>query len=137
MNPTTLTSLEQQIKDSDADFIKAFNSGNLDALDTLHADDAMLLAPDTPSTVGGSQAVVEGFRDLWNAGWRNISLDSDEIDADGNLAYHVGRVAFDVPTPEGSTRRLAGKFVDIYKRNADGAWKIRLTIYNMDERVPA
>ena len=133
----TTKSLEQQIKESDADFIKAFNSGNLDALETLHAENAMLLAPDTPTTTGDSEAVVEGFRDLWKAGWRNITLDSVEIESDGDLAYHVGRVGFDIPNGKGSMRPVAGKFVDIYKRGADGAWKIRLTIYNMDEPVPA
>ena len=45
-------------------------------------------------------------------------------------------IGFDVPTGEGSTKPVAGKFVDIYKRGDDGAWKIRLTIYNMDEPVP-
>ena len=136
MTQTTTKTLEQQIQESDADFVKAFNSGNLDALETLHGDDAMLLAPDTPTSRGDSQAVVQGFRDLWDAGWRNITLDSVEIDADGDLAYHVGRVGFDVPTQQGSSKTVAGKFVDIYKRHADGAWKIRLTIYNMDEPVP-
>ena len=107
MTQTTAKTLEQQIKESDADFVKAFNNGNFDALETLHADNAMLMAPDTPTTTGDSRAVIEGFRDLWNAGWRNINLDSVEIDSDGDLAYHVGRVGFDVPTGEGSTKPLA------------------------------
>ena len=135
-HPTTNT-LQQQIKESDADFVKAFNSGDLDALETLHSDKAMLMAPDTPTTRGDSRAVVDGFKDLWNAGWRNVSLDSVEIGSDGDLAYHVGRVGFDVPNGTGATKPVAGKFVDIYRREKDGDWKIRLTIYNFDERLPA
>jgi ketosteroid isomerase-like protein len=127
--------LEQQIHDSDAAFEKAYNGGDLSALETLHADDAMLLAPDTPITTGDSDAVVEGFRELFDAGWRNISLDSVEIESDGDLAYHVGRVGFDVPV-NGTPERKMGKYVDIYKRGPEG-WKIRLTIWNMDEPVPA
>ena len=127
-------SLEQQIHDSDAAFEKAYNSGDLGALETLHADNALLLAPDTPATTGDSDAVVEGFKELYDSGWRNITLDSVEIGADGGLAYHLGAVGFDVPVGD-STERKMGKYVDIYKRDTDGAWKIRLTIWNMDEPI--
>lgn len=128
--------LEQQIRDSDAQFVKAFNRGDADALATLHADDAMLLPPDSPSAVGGSEAVVEGFRALLDAGWKNMSLESVELDSDGSLAYNVGKFAADVPTQEGSSKRIEGKYVDIYKRGEDGSWKIHLTIYNTDEPMP-
>lgn len=61
--------LAEQIQASDAQFVAAFNQGDLDALETLPADDAMLLAPDAPAKVGGSDTVVQGFRELWDAGW--------------------------------------------------------------------
>ena len=128
-------SLEQQIHDSDAAFEKAYNSGDLDALETLHADNAMLLAPDAPMTTGDGEAVVAGFKELYDSGWRNITLDSVEIDSDGDLAYHLGQVGFDVPV-NGATERKMGKYVDIYRRDDDGAWRIRLTIWNMDEPIP-
>ena len=128
--------LEQQIKDADTRFVEAFNRGDIDALETIHEDGAMLLAPDSPATVGGSEAVVNGYREMWEAGWRNLSLSSVEIGSDNNLAYHVGRVEGDIPTKEGSSKRIAGKYVDIYKRGEDGSWKVHLTIYNMDEPLP-
>jgi ketosteroid isomerase-like protein len=59
-----------------------------------------------------------------------------EIGSDGNLAYHYGRVEVDVPTKEGSTKRVAGKYVDIYRCGGDEIWKVHLTIYNMDEPLP-
>ena len=129
-------SLEQDIHDSDAAFEKAYNDGDLDSLETLHADQAKLLAPDTPMTTGDSEAVVAGFKELYESGWRNISLESVEIESGGDLAYHLGRVGFDVPVG-GSTERKMGKYVDIYKRDADGTWHIQLTIWNMDEPIPA
>jgi ketosteroid isomerase-like protein len=128
--------LEQQIKDADAKFAATFNRGDLDALETIHETDAMMLAPDSPMTVGGSEAVVQGYRDMWDAGWRNISLSSVEIGSDGNLAYNVGNAEFDIPTKDGSIKRIAAKYVDIYRCGEDGLWKIHLTSYNMDESLP-
>ena len=57
--------LEQQIKESDAQFVEAYNRGDFYAMETLHEDNAMLLSPDSPATVGGSKAVLEGYRELW------------------------------------------------------------------------
>jgi len=128
--------LEQQIKEIDAKFCETFNRGDLDALKTMHEDSAMMMAPDTPASVGGSEDVVQGYRDMWDAGWRNISLSSVEIGSDGSLAYHVGRAEFDIPTKEGATKRVAGKYVDIYRLGEDGLWKIHLTCYNLDEPLP-
>ncbi len=129
--------LEQQIKEIDAQFCETFNRGDLDALKTIHDDNAIMMAPDRPASVGGSEAVVQGYREMWDAGWRNIRLSTFEIESDGNLAYHVGRAEFDVPTKEGSTKRVVGKYVDIYRRREDGLWKIHLTCYNLDEPLPA
>ena len=123
-------------EETDAQFIETFNRGDAASLATLHADEAMLLPPDGPLGVGGSEAVVEGFRDLLDSGWENLSLESVKIDSDGDLAYHVGTLGADVPTKEGATKRVTGKYVDIYKRGQDGAWKIHLTIYNRVRGVP-
>ena len=129
MGGMTMT-LEEQIRDSDAKFVRAFNSGEKKALETLHADDAMLLPPDGPM-LSGSKAITEGFEKIMDEGWKNMSLHSVKLESDGSLAYHVGRVEADVPAGE-STTRVAGKYVDIYKRHWNGRWKIHLTIYNMD-----
>ncbi len=128
--------LEQQIKEADAEFAETFNRGDFDALETIHENDAMMLAPDSPMTFGGSEAVVQEYRGMWDAGWRNLSLTSVEIGSDGNLAYHVGKAEFDVPTKDGPTKRIAAKYVDIYRCGEDGLWKIHLTSYNMDEPLP-
>ena len=127
--------LEQLIRDTDAKFVEAFNRGDVDALKTLHADDAMLLPPDSPAE-RGSEAVKLGFKEILDAGWKNMSLQSIEIGSDGSLAYHVGKVEADIPTAAGSSKRVAGKYVDIYKRGEDGSWKVHLTIYNMDAPLP-
>lgn len=64
-----------------------------------------------------------------------MRLTSVEIGSDGDLAYHFGKLESDVETKQGN-RRVAGKYVDIYKRGDDGVWKIHLTIYNMDAPMP-
>ena len=54
--------LEQQIKEADAQFAETFNRGDIEALVTIHEDDAIMMAPDSPASVGGSEAVVQGYQ---------------------------------------------------------------------------
>jgi hypothetical protein len=48
------------------------------------------------------------------------------------VGYHVGTFAADVPTDGGSDQRVTGKFLDIYKPDTAGIWKIHVTMINFD-----
>ncbi|MCH7795755.1 MAG: DUF4440 domain-containing protein, partial [Proteobacteria bacterium] len=114
-----------------ARFAEAFNRGDLAAVVALHSADAILLGPDSPAERGG-QAVEEGFKEMLDAGWKNIEFGSVQIGSGGDLGYHVGTLAVDVPTEGGSDKRVTGKFLDIYKPDQSGSWKIHVTMFNFD-----
>jgi ketosteroid isomerase-like protein len=124
-------SIEDSIRDTDARFAEAFNRGDLAAVVALHSEDALLLSPDSPAERGG-QAVEEGFKEMLDAGWKNIELGSVQIGSGGDVGYHVGTFAADVPTDSGSDQRVTGKFLDIYKPDTAGIWKINVTMINFD-----
>ncbi len=124
-------SIEDSIRDTDARFAEAFNRGDLTAVVALHTADALILGPDSPTERGG-QAVEEGYKEMLDAGWKNIEFGSVQIGSGGDVGYHVGTFAADVPTEGGSDRRVTGKFLDIYKPDAAGSWKIHVTMFNFD-----
>ncbi len=128
-------SVEQEIKDADARFAEAFNRGDTTALVLEHTPDVWVLPFDSPAK-RGSDAVESDFRELLDAGWKNMSLESVEIGSEGNLAYNIGKYSVDVPTKEGISKRVTGKYVDTYKHQEDGSWKIYVTIFNTDEPLP-
>jgi len=124
-------SIEDSIRSTDTQFAEAFNRGDLAEVVALHSADALLLGPDGPAEKGG-QAVEEGFKEMLDAGWKNIELGSVQIGSGGDVGYHVGTFAADVPAEDGSDQRVTGKFLDIYKPDAAGAWKINVTMINFD-----
>ncbi len=124
-------SIEDAIRDTDARFAEAFNRGDLAAVVALHSADALILGPDSPAERGG-QAVEEGFKELLDTGWKNIEFGSVQIGSGGDLGYHVGSFAVDVPTEDGSDQRVTGKFLDVYKPDESGSWKIHVTMFNFD-----
>ena len=124
-------SIEDSIRDTDTRFAEAFNRGDLAAVVAHHSTDALLLGPDSPAERGG-QAVEEGYKEMLDAGWKNMEFGSVQIDSGGNVGYHVGTFAADAPTEDGSVQRVTGKFLDIYKPDAAGAWKVHVTMFNFD-----
>ncbi len=124
-------SIEQVIQDADKQYADAFNRGDLAALAALHTEDVLYLPPNA-SAVSGRQGVESTAKELFDAGWKNMSFSSVQFGSDGDLAYNVGRYSVDDPTDESTT----GHFVDIYKRQADGSWKIHVTITNSDTPLP-
>ena len=113
----------------------AFDRGDAGAIAALSTEDATMLPPNSPA-VKGKQAIEADYKRLFEMGVRNGSLDTVEVGSDGDLAYHVGTYSLDVPSKDGTSERDTGKFVDIYKRQADGSWKIHVSINNSDEPLP-
>ncbi len=122
---------EDAIKDTDARFAETFNRGDINALMGVHAEDFLLLPPNSPAERGG-EAATSSFQGLMDAGWKNISFSTVEFGSDGGLGYHVGQYSADVPTEDGGTTKEKGKYIDIYKRLPDGSWKIHVTCFNSD-----
>jgi ketosteroid isomerase-like protein len=50
-----------------------------------------------------------------------------EFGEDGDLAYQVGTFAVSDTTPSEQ-----GKFLNVLKRQADGSWKVAITMFNSD-----
>ncbi len=123
---------EEAIKDTDARWAEMFNRSDTNALMGLHAEDFLLLPPNSPLVRGGGEAAMAGFQELLDAGWKNISFNSVQFGSEGGLGYNVGQYSADAPTEDGGTTKENGKFIDIYKRLPDGSWKIHVTIFNSD-----
>ncbi len=60
-----------------------------------------------------------------------------EVSAAGDLAYSTGTFEVSFKDAEGNAVSDKGKFVDIWKKQADGSWKVVTGIYNSDLPLPA
>src|SRR5262249_5723185 len=97
----------------------------------LYSKDAMFLMPETPA-YRGTKGIRAQTQAMIDAGWRNLKLKSIKSDSDGDLAFNIGTVTMDQPAGSG-TARVAGKYLDIYRRQKDGSWKVIATSYNPDK----
>jgi ketosteroid isomerase-like protein len=95
-----------------------------------YADDAVRMPPNEPMYQGKDaiMAQVEALPAV-----ANLTLTTQLIDGQGNLAYARGSYTLDVGPADGELVSVVGKWHAIYERQADGSWLCISDIWNTDE----
>jgi len=118
---------------ADADWATAVATKDPDAFASFFAPDAILMAPNLP-VVNGMEGIrqwatanmsLPGFAVTWEA-------TSAEVAASGDIGYTLGRFTFQMTLPDGTPLTDTGKYATIWKRQADGMWKVAVDIFNSE-----
>jgi uncharacterized protein (TIGR02246 family) len=107
----------------------AVNRGDLDALIALYTPDAVVMAPGSASARGhqGVRAFAEGFGTLAP---REVVLTVEEVEVCGDTAWEVGSYSMSLQPPGQSRFTDRGKYLVVWKRGADGNWRLHRDIFN-------
>ena len=113
------------------------NVGNPEGLVALiYAEDAVRMLPDEPM-LRGKTAILERFKKGAEQFTSQIDNVVEDIQVDGNLAYIRGiSTGSFSPKAGGEPITAVGKWMAVYKRQADGSWKCIADIYNRDNPLP-
>jgi uncharacterized protein (TIGR02246 family) len=116
-----MTSDEQSLRATHAEWMAAVNARDLERLLALMTDDVVFLNP------GQEPLGRDGFRERFTAGHRQFDLrctsELQEVDITGEIAWTVCRDALSLrPHAGGEALALAGHRLTIYRRQADGRW---------------
>ena len=111
--------------------VRALNEGDLELLNSTLADDHVMMIPNRPEIVGKA-AVEAANRNLVDS-WNNVEIWTPvETVVSGDWAWQRG--AYDItltPKREGvQPIRSVGKYLHIYRRDPDGAWRMVRDIFN-------
>ena len=109
---------------------------DLDAYVKLYyADDARVLPPNH-ATVTGREAIAALLRS--DGAFQDVRFTILALEGRNDLAYVHGayQITF---TPPGAAEPVGdkGKYVEIWKKQRDGSWKVVLDIFNSDLPAPA
>jgi uncharacterized protein (TIGR02246 family) len=123
---------ETTIRALDAQWAKSAAAKDLDATVGYYSDDASLLAPNSP-IASDKQSIRESWNALLGSGtsltWQATKV---EVARSSDLAYVVGTYQLMTDDPKGSVAADRGKFVEVWKKQADGSWKTVADIFNSD-----
>ena len=123
---------ETTIRALDAQWAKSAAAKDLDATVGYYSDDASLLAPNSP-IASDKQSIREAWNALLGAG-ASLTWQATKVDVahSSDLAYVVGSYQLMTNDPKGSVAADRGKFVEVWKKQADGSWKTVADIFNSD-----
>jgi|SRR5581483_2501553 len=121
----SLSQVREIIQALDAEFVRHANAGDVERMvDGFYAEDAQLLPPDAPK-VTGKAAILEFWRAVMATGPKDITIETTDIAASGDIAYGVGKYAMTA-----ADGRHEGKYVIVLRRQPDGGYKTVVDMFS-------
>jgi ketosteroid isomerase-like protein len=109
------------------EYARSINRGDADWLvDQFYAPEAYFLPPGHQMARGRDEirAVIGG---MLEAGLGDFGMETEKIEMAGELAYRIGHFRLGKPEPD------RGKFIEVYRRQANGDWKCVGDIFNSNQ----
>jgi uncharacterized protein (TIGR02246 family) len=121
--------VRKAIEEGNVKFGEAVRQGDGASLVALYTEDATLLPPDSNMIKG--KAGIEAF---WKGGLqmgiKDAVLTTVDVFGGGDLAYEIGRFALKIQPAGAEPLEQKGKYVVVWKRTPEGAWKLHIDIWN-------
>jgi uncharacterized protein (TIGR02246 family) len=121
----------------DKKFMEDVNRGNAAAGAAAYTDDAILMPPNH-SPVEGKQAIEKYLAEISSQlQLSNFQLSILEVDVQGDTTIVRGTYSssFTVPGTD-APMEDRGKTLNVWKRKADGSWKLHRDIWNSNMPIP-
>jgi len=137
MKVTNTDEVRAAIAAIDKKFMEDVSRGNAAAGAAVYTDDAILMPPNH-SSVEGKQAIEKYLAEIGSQlQASNFQLSILEVDVQGDTTIVRGTYSssFTVPgtdAPMGDR----GKTLNVWKRQADGSWKLHRDIWNSNMPIP-
>ena len=131
--PAGDTKIEQELRDLDAKWSAAAGAKDIDKTISYYAEDAIVMPPNAPSA-----KTRETIRTAWKEmlttpgaaiRWKTTKV---EVAKAGDLACVSGTYEETMTEASGKPVKDYGKYVEIFKKQADGTWKVVADIWNSD-----
>jgi uncharacterized protein (TIGR02246 family) len=123
-----LGAIESNIRSLDKDWAAAAAAKDVDKSTAFYADDAQMFSAVAPAAVG-KDAVRKTWAGLVSApGFVSLTFEPTTVHvaAAGDMAYELGTYEIDMKDKRGKLTPEKGVYVVIWKKQADGSWKVEV-----------
>ena len=128
--------IEKALRDLDDQFSKAAAAKDIDKTVSFYSDDAVVMPPNGPAAT-----TKEAIRTLWKDFLTDMTISWDtskvEVAKSGDIGYTSGSYIVTGSDPSGTPAKDRGKYLEVWKKQADGTWKCVMDIWNSDLPVAA
>ena len=118
-----------QIEQAVARFTETFNRGDAAALAAMYDTAAVVLAPNAPP-MRGRQNIEALWAGARQQGFKTLSLVVNSVERIGDHAIELGSYTLVIQPPGHAETTDRGKYIVVWKRQADGTWKLYRDAFN-------
>jgi uncharacterized protein (TIGR02246 family) len=131
--PDTRQADEATIRAASSDWSKASQAKDVEKAVAVYAPDAMQF-PDNGPLVKGKDNIRAGWQKMLAMPGPGLSFATIgvEVARSGDLAYEYGTYDFATQNKQGKVADEKGKYLTVWKKQPDGAWKVVADIDNPD-----
>lgn len=131
--PDTRAADEAALRSADENWAKAAQTKQVAAWTSFYADDAVVLPPND-KMADNRQDIAKSIADLLALpelviGWQPAKV---EAARSGDLGYVQGTYTASFRNPKGETVNDRGKYLEVWRKQADGSWKCIVDTWNSD-----
>jgi ketosteroid isomerase-like protein len=125
--------LRAAMEAANVQFLRAFNMPDPSGFPALYTSDAILLFGGAPP-ITGPEAIGRFWESRIRAGVRDHTFEIIETGADGKYAYQVSRSNVQLVQETGEKTLSSGHTVRVFERQSDGAWKVKIHMFNFSRQ---
>jgi ketosteroid isomerase-like protein len=131
--PAADTKIEQALRDLDAQWSKDAVAKDLDKTISYYSEAATVMPPNAPSATT-KEAIRNAWKDLLALPGAAISWKTTKVEVaqSGDIGYASGTYEFTMNDASGKPVPDRGKYLEVWKKQADGKWKCVMDIWNSD-----
>ncbi len=127
------TKIEQDLRDLDAKWSAAAGAKDIDKTVSYYSEDAIVMPPNAP-IAATRETIRSAWKEILTSPGAAISWKATKVEVakSGDLAYVSGTYEETMNDASGKPVKDHGKYVEIFKKQADGTWKVVADIWNSD-----
>ena|SRR5439155_10762979 len=131
------TKIEQTLRDLDAQWSKDAGAKDVDKAVSYYAESAVVMPPNA-SAATTKESIRSAWKEMLTTPGAAISWKTTKVEVAkaGDLAYVSGTYEETMTDASGKPVKDRGKYVEIFKKQADGTWKVVADIWNSDLPAP-
>jgi len=125
---------EQAIRAATRQWSNAYGAKDIEKIMSFYAEGASVFPPNAPIATG-KEAIRNALSGLMATPRFALSFAPTKVEVAraGDLAYEVGTYQLTVNDAKGKPVSTPGKYVVVWKKQADGSWKGVADIFNPDQ----
>ncbi len=124
---------EAAIRQADVAWSKLAEAKQMDAHNEYFLEDAVLLAPNE-AMVAGKEAIRNMMGAMFAMPGFAVKWQPTKVEAarSGDFGYSLGTYELSMNDPKGRPMADRGKYLTVWKKQADGSWKVAVDMFNSD-----